>query len=69
MATYRTKQGDTFDSIAHRELGSVSHTPALMRKNSAYIDYLSFPAGIVLELPAVENPGKRVSAPWKQVAG
>lgn len=69
MATYRTKQGDSFDTIAHRVLGDVAHTPALMRKNTAYLDHVTFPAGILLELPEVEKNAATPAAPWKKVSG
>ncbi len=66
--TYTTIQGDMWDSIAHRELGSVSHTAKLMSANQKYLDYFFFPAGIVLILP--EIPSGSVSdslPPWKKV--
>lgn len=69
MATYRTRQGDTWDSIAHNQLGDVNYTDQLMRLNGEYLEYYTFPTGIVLELPDVQQTPKTSVAPWKQVAG
>ena len=70
MATYRTRQGDTWDSIAHNELGDVALTDRLMWLNGKYLEYYTFPAGIVLELPDVQAAPEYADAtPWKQVSG
>jgi phage tail protein X len=69
---YTTVQGDKWDSIAYRQLGSVSHTDLLMRQNLAYHDLYIFPAGIVLELPEINATTDGTAdtlPPWKQVAG
>lgn len=65
--TYRTVQGDMWDSIAYSQMGDVAYTDELMRLNRQYLGYYTFPAGIVLTLP---EPVERVSntlPPWKQV--
>lgn len=70
--TYTTVQGDMWDSIAYRQLGSVAHTDLLMRQNLQYHDIYIFPAGIVLELPEVNaatDSAEDTLPPWKQVAG
>lgn len=66
--TYTTVHGDMWDLIAHNQLGSTSHTEALMNANLEHIGIHIFPAGIVLTLPAVTD-NEKVSAlpPWKQV--
>ncbi len=70
--TYTTIQGDMWDSIAYRQLGSVAYTDLLMRQNLQYHDVYLFPAGIVLELPevdtATDSEGNTLP-PWKRVAG
>ena len=38
MSKYMTKQGDMWDQIAYNELGSTSHTDALMNANQQYKD-------------------------------
>lgn len=67
--TYTTKQGDMWDSIAHHQLGSTSHTGALMRRNARYLTFCTFPAGIVLTLPDVAETASPTLPPWKQAAG
>lgn len=69
MATYRTKQGDTWDGIAHTQLGDVALTNQLMQMNGEYLDYFTFPTGIVLNLPDVQKTPESSAAPWKQVVG
>lgn len=65
--TYTTVQGDMWDSIAYRELGSTDYTADLMRKNIAYHDLYIFPAGIELVLPDVPQKGSEQLPPWKKV--
>lgn len=66
MTTYTTKQGDMWDSISYNLYGSESYTDALINANTDYCDVYIFSAGIVLNVPEVEE---RVSAdnlpPWK----
>ncbi len=67
MKTYKTVQGDMWDSIAYQQLGSTEYTDRLMRLNCAYRNYYIFPAGIVLTLP---EPVYKISEnlpPWKRV--
>lgn len=67
MSKYTTIQGDMWDSIAHKVLGDVCHTDKLMQKNTKYLDYFIFPAGIVLELPEVSSESSLPLPPWKKV--
>ena len=69
MATYKTVQGDMWDSIAYSQLGSSSHTPALMALNAEYLMYYTFPSGITLQLPTVDESEIFETPPWKQVNG
>lgn len=65
--TYRTVQGDMWDSIAYAQLGSISHTDKLINANLQYRDYYIFPAGITLILPEVEETAAASSLPpWKR---
>ena len=67
MKTYTTQQGDMWDSIAHKTLGSVLLTDRLMWANRRYLDVYTFPAGIVLEVPKVKAEAAAESLPpWKQ---
>lgn len=69
MKTYTTMQGDMWDAIAFRELGSVFLTSALMRANLQYADIYIFPAGVELTIPNAEEPGNNSLPPWKEAAG
>ncbi len=66
--TYKTVQGDMWDSIAHAQLGDVAYTDKLMALNTAYLDYYIFPAGITLVLPEVEEEVSDTLPPWKRVS-
>lgn len=68
MRTYTTVQGDMWDSIAYAQLGSVAHTDKLMNANLHFIEYYTFPAGIVLTLPEVKEKVNSSLPPWKQVS-
>ena len=66
--TYTTAQGDMWDSIAHKQLGSYLHTDKLMNLNQQYREYYTFPAGIVLTLPEITEAASDSLPPWKKVA-
>lgn len=65
--TYTTVQGDMWDMIAYKQMGSVDYTDDLMDANLSLIGYYSFPAGIVLTIPDVPEPVAYTMPPWKQV--
>lgn len=65
MATYTTRQGDTWDSIAHQVFGDEAYMQAMIRLNTQYVDTLVFDGGTVLNMPdrqAYSPPGM---PPWK----
>lgn len=68
MKTYTTVQGDTWDAIAYRELGSTAHTGALMAANRAQHGLLFFPAGVELVLPEAKAAKAEdiTIPPWKR---
>lgn len=66
MRTYTTIQGDMWDSIAYKTMGSESYTDRLMNLNRQYRMYYTFPAGIVLKLPEPEKKIGTVLPPWKR---
>ena len=67
MRTYTTVQGDLWDSIAYRQLGSTSYTAQLINANLRHRETCIFPAGVVLELPEIaEKNGGTELPPWKQ---
>lgn len=69
MTTYRTIQGDMWDSIAYRTLGSTKHTDLLIRANRQHISTFFFPAGVELIIPDVEEPIFDKLPPWKVIPG
>lgn len=64
--TYTTIQGDMWDSIAFKTLGSTAHTAKLMWANRAHLDIYEFPAGIVLEIPEIAASVSDNLPPWKR---
>lgn len=66
MATYTTKSGDTWDGIAYRQLGTEALTDTLMNVNAQYLSYYTFPAGVVLTLPEIEEEVSTLLPPWKR---
>ncbi len=68
MKTYTTVQGDMWDMIAYKALGSTALTDRLMMANRRYLDFYTFPAGIVLTVPEIERePASEGMPPWKKV--
>lgn len=65
-STYTTKQGDMWDSIAYRQMGSSKYTSLLMEANLQYREYFLFPAGITLTIPDVPTSVSSTLPPWKQ---
>lgn len=69
MRKYRTIQGDTWDKIAFREykgVGGEKLMTSLIDNNSDYVDYVIFPAGIVLNIPDSDIPEIKSLPPWYQ---
>ena len=64
--TYTTVQGDMWDSIAYKQLGSTSHTDKLLNSNLQYRDIYIFPTGIVLKLPEIRQAAETSLPPWKR---
>lgn len=68
--TYTTIQGDMWDSVAYKALGSVQYTGLLMMCNRQYLGLYTFPAGVVLQLPEVgAGAASGGLPPWKAAAG
>ena len=66
MATYITKSGDMWDSIAYAQLGSTSYTDLLINANLEYRDIYLFPSGVALTLPEITAPVNSLLPPWKR---
>ncbi len=61
--TYRTIQGDTFDSIAWRLCGDEHQCRQIMEANPDYMDFVIFPAGVELAIPALARKTAKVDLP------
>lgn len=70
MVYYVTNQGDAWDLIAYKQLGSEIFTTDLISLNPTYKDIVLFPAGITLELPIVTdedlNNAQADLSPWRR---
>lgn len=53
--SYRTQQGDFWDTIAWRLWGKEELMHELLRANPEHADVLVFPAGVVLTVPDVNT--------------
>lgn len=51
MRQYETVSGDTFDVVAHKIWGDAKRAGELMQANFAALEYLIFPAGVILKAP------------------
>jgi len=66
-STYTTSQGETWDSIAKRVLGSEVRLHLLLDANPEHRGVLIFSAGTVLRIPDVPSMAIRTVTPaWKQ---
>ncbi|MDR2558201.1 MAG: tail protein X [Oscillospiraceae bacterium] len=63
---YRTLSGDTWDGVAFKTLGSEMLKDTLMKANPRHLHYYIFPAGVVLDVPAVEIPATTDLPPWRK---
>lgn len=66
MKSYTTAQGDTWDLIAYRQLGSERYTSLLIKANTQHIHTVIFSAGIKLTIPEVSTPLPKSLPPWKR---
>lgn len=64
---YRTKSGDTWDSIAFELYGNEQYAQSLIEANKAYIDTVIFSANILLNAPEITKTASSSLPPWKQV--
>lgn len=66
MRNYTTTQGDTWDIIAYKQLGSTDYMDRLINANPEHIGTLLFGAGVKLRLPEVEEKRSSKLPPWKR---
>lgn len=64
--TYMTIQGDTWDMIAYKQLGSTGYTDQLINANLEHVGVLLFPAGVTLRLPEIREKTDGNLPPWKR---
>jgi phage tail protein X len=64
---YKTKQGDTFDSIAFLQLGDEEYTKELMEANPENLDVVIFSGGVSLTIPDIDSTDTTSSStpPWR----
>lgn len=65
--TYTTIQGQTWDEIALEVYGDELYADFLMESNYASLDILIFPAGYVLNTPALPEDRDTDLPPWRTV--
>lgn len=65
MKTYRTIQGDTWDSIAFSLAGKESFMVSLINANPDHADVVVFRAGIILNVPDVPISIAATLPPWR----
>ncbi len=69
MNSYVTLQGDTWDLIAKKTMGSESYISQLIEANIAYMQTVIFSAGITLSIPAMKTTISSSLPPWKRGTG
>lgn len=66
MKQYETAQGDTWDLIAKREYGDEKKLDALMENNYNLLDYVVFPAGIMVNIPEISRDKRQGLPDWRK---
>lgn len=66
---YTTVQGDTFDLVASKTLGNEMLMDKVIDANPDVASTLIFSAGVILEIPMIEeltSPTSRSVPPWRK---
>ena len=66
MTVYSTIQGDTWDVVALKTLGSEMYMSRIIERNIEYEDTIVFPAGVKLIIPDVGPEASVLLPPWKR---
>lgn len=66
MDTYQTVQGDTWDMIAKKQYGDEKKMDILMMNNFQLLDYVVFPAGLLVNIPELSNDEKQGWPEWRK---
>ena len=64
--TYTTSQGDTWDIIALRQMGSEKYMSLLIEANPKYNQVVIFPAGVAMVIPDAPVVTANSLPPWKR---
>ncbi|BBB91058.1 MAG TPA: LysM domain-containing protein [Methylomusa anaerophila] len=64
--TYTTQQGDTWDIIALRQMGSEKYMSVLIEANQSHNATVIFSAGATLTIPETDIPTVQTLPPWKR---
>lgn len=64
--TYTTIQGDMWDGIAKKTLGSEYYMDKLIDANPTHREMVIFSANITLTIPEVTTPSPQKLPPWKR---
>lgn len=63
---YSTVQGDTWDIIALRQMGSEKNMNLLIEANAQHNATVIFSAGVILTIPPVAKNSMQSLPPWKR---
>ena len=66
METYKTKSGDMWDSIAKEQMGSEKYMSLLVSANENYSETIIFNAGVILNIPDIEEEIPQYIPPWRK---
>ena len=72
MTTITTVSGDTWDILSKKAYGTEMFMDVLMRANITHRKAVIFPAGVVLDVPAIDTATIESTTnlpPWKQAGG
>ena len=65
MKQYRTVQGDTWDLIAKKQYGDEKKLDILMMNNFSLLNYVIFPAGIMVDIPELPDEAQQGWPEWR----
>ena len=66
MKQYKTVQGDTWDLIAKKQYGDEKQLDILMMNNFSLLNYVVFPAGIVVDIPELSDEEQQGWPEWRR---
>lgn len=66
VKTYTTAQGDMWDGIAKKTMGSEYHMDLLLEANLEYREIVVFPANVILTIPDTPAKVALPLPPWRK---